>query len=154
MIKTKHVLLMFLPIIVGGPFVGRAFFVDDQYHMTMAQGLLEHPTRPYDFVVDDAGPNNRGWEQGQPPRMVNPPGHHYILAVLWTLGGERLWVVRLGMLFLAAGCVFFLIRLSQQFYVPPWPSVLWILLTPVFLLSFHTLMIDGTMFFFFNNFKI
>ena len=37
------------------PFVHRAYFVDDYYHMEMAKGILEHPLRPYDFRTDDNG---------------------------------------------------------------------------------------------------
>ena len=30
-----------LPIVLGAPFVGRAFFVDDHYQMLMARGILD-----------------------------------------------------------------------------------------------------------------
>lgn len=74
-------------VALGLPFIGRAYFVDDHYHMLMAQGLLDHPGRPYDFRADDNGADNLGWERGQPPRMVNPPLHHYLLALWWKIGG-------------------------------------------------------------------
>jgi hypothetical protein len=65
--------VFFLPLLLGAPFVGRAFFVDDNYQMLMARGTMEHPLRPYDFKADDNGLANSGWDPGQPPRMVNPP---------------------------------------------------------------------------------
>jgi hypothetical protein len=78
--------VFFLPIVLGAPFVGRAFFVDDNYQMLMARGILDHPLRPYDFKADDNGRDNAGWERGQPPRMVNPPLHHYILGLFSKIG--------------------------------------------------------------------
>ncbi len=147
---NKKLLLVFLlPVILGLPFVGRAFFVDDHYHMLMAKGLQEHPLRPYDFVADDAGLDNAGWGKGQPPRMVNPPAHHYFLALFDQLGGGRLWFVRLGCLFVAGFTAVFIFFLAQRFLIPPLMAAVMSVLTPAFLLSSYTLMIDSTMLMFF-----
>lgn len=138
-----------LPVLLGAPFVGRAYFVDDHYHLLMARGLLEHPLRPYDFVADDAGPAHRGWERGQPPRMVNPPVHHYLLALLWKLTGGHLALVRFLSLFLSgisAVCLYFLAR---RFVVPPGPAVALSALTPALWLSSYALLIDTTLLLFF-----
>jgi len=148
--RLKLLILAWLaPVALGLPFIGRAYFVDDHYHMLMAQGILENPSRPYDFRADDAGPDNAGWDRGQPPRMVNPPLHHYWLAFLWKASGGRLWAVRLGGLFLAGFTAVFIFRLAQRFILPPLPAALLCVLTPAFWLTSHTLLIDGTMLFFF-----
>src|SRR5689334_4914518 len=80
------------------PFIHRAYFVDDYYFVTMAKGIIESPWRPYDFKSDDAGIGNRGWDRGQPPRMVNPPLFHYFLAAVITLFGDATWKLRLAAL--------------------------------------------------------
>lgn len=138
-----------LPVLLGLPFIGRAYFVDDHYHLLMARGLLEHPTRPYDFLADDAGVDNVGWERGQPPRMVNPPLHHYLLALFWKITGGRLWAVRLLALFVSGAAIVFLYLLAQRFAVPPGPAAALAALTPAFWLSSYALLIDSTMLVFF-----
>lgn len=138
-----------LPVLLGLPFIGRAYFVDDHYHMLMARGILDSPLRPYDFRADDDGADNPGWERGQSPRMVNPPLHHYILAAFWKLSGGRLWVVRLGGLFLAGLAAILLYMLAQRLLIPPWPVTVLAALTPAFWLSSYALLIDSTMLVFF-----
>ncbi|MGQ0644127.1 MAG: ArnT family glycosyltransferase [Elusimicrobiota bacterium] len=138
-----------LAVALGLPFIGRAYFVDDHYHLLMARGLLESPLRPYDFLADDAGPDNVGWERGQPPRMVNPPLHHYFLGVLWKAGGGRLWFVRLGNLMFAALGAVFIYLLARRFYLPPGPVTVLAVLSPAFWLSSHALLIDTTLLVFF-----
>jgi 4-amino-4-deoxy-L-arabinose transferase-like glycosyltransferase len=138
-----------LPLLLGAPFAGRTYFVDDHYHVLMARGLLDHPARPYDFVADDAGPGHRGWERGQPPRMVNPPLHHYALALFWKLTGGRLWAVRLLSLFFSAGAALMIFFLARRFVVPPVPAAVLSALSPAFWLSSHALLIDSTLMFFF-----
>jgi hypothetical protein len=141
--------IFLLPVLLGLPFIGRAYFVDDHYHMAMAKGLLEHPLRPYDFRADDAGPDNAGWERGQLPRMVNPPGHHFLMALFWKISGGRLWAVRLGALLMSGLSALFLYRLAQWFLIPPGPAAVLSVLTPAFWLSSYALLIDPTMLTFF-----
>lgn len=138
-----------LPLALGAPFVGRAYFVDDHYHVLMARGLLDHPARPYDFVADDAGPAHRGWERGQPPRMVNPPLHHYALAIFWKITDGRLLAVRLLSLLFSGGAALLIYLLARRFVVPPVPAAVLSALAPAFWLSSYGLLIDSTMLFFF-----
>lgn len=141
--------VFFLPIVLGAPFVGRAFFVDDNYQMLMARGILDHPLRPYDFKADDNGRDNAGWERGQPPRMVNPPLHHYILGLFSKIGDGRVWVVRLLSLLLAGGSAVFIYLLAARLLIPPGPVTVLAVLTPAFWLSSYSLLIDSTLLFFF-----
>lgn len=143
------VFAFFLPIVLGAPFVGRAFFVDDNYQMLMARGTWEHPLRPYDFKADDNGRDNFGWEKGQPPRMVNPPLHHYILGLFWKLGGGRVWIVRLLSLFLAGGTAVFIYLLAARLLISPMPVTALAVMTPAFWLTSYSLLIDSTLLFFF-----
>ncbi len=138
-----------LPIVLGAPFVGRAFFVDDNYQMLMARGTWNHPLRPYDFKADDDGRDNAGWEKGQPPRMVNPPLHHYILGLFSKIGGGQIWVVRLLSLLLAGGSAVFIYLLAARLLIPPGPVTVLAVLTPAFWLSSYSLLIDSTLLFFF-----
>ncbi len=138
-----------LPVLLGLPFIGRNYFNDDYYHLLMAKGLLDHPLRPYDFKADDVGTDDRGWERGQPPRMVNPPLHHYLLAFFWKISGGRLWAVRLLSLLISGASAAFIYLLAQRFVLPPGPATALAVLTPVFWLSSYALLIDSTMLAFF-----
>jgi hypothetical protein len=152
-----------LALALALPFLGRAYFVDDHYHLQMAEGLLRHPARPYDFLADDDGVANAGWERGKPPRMVNPPLHHYLMSVLLKVSGDpflgpspenpaagrRIWVVRLGMAAFSALSVLFIGLLARRFLVPPGPAMALAALTPAFWLSSYALLIDSTMLVFF-----
>lgn len=155
--------LWLLAFLLSLPFIGRSYFVDDHYQLLMARGLLEHPARPYDFRADDAGPGNAGWERGRPPRMVNPPLHPYMAAaLLWASGdpslgptpghpggGDRIWVVRLGMSAFACLSVPLLCLLARRCLVPPGPAGLLAAVTPAFWLSSTALLIDSTLLTFF-----
>lgn len=141
--------VFFLPLVLGAPFVGRAFFVDDNYQMLMARGTLEHPLRPYDFKADDNGLANSGWDPGQPPRMVNPPLHHYILGFFSYLVGDRLAGVRALSLLLAGGSAIFIYLLAARLAVAPLGATVLAVLTPAFWLSSYSLLIDSTLLFFF-----
>lgn len=138
-----------LPILLGAPFVGRAFFVDDNYQMLMARGTMEHPLRPYDFKADDNGLANSGWDPGQPPRMVNPPLHHYILGLFSKCVGDHLAGVRALALLLAGGSAVFIYLLAARLAVPPVGATVLAVLTPAFWLSSYSLLIDSTLLFFF-----
>ena len=129
--------------------MGRAFFVDDNYQMLMARGTWDHPLRPYDFKADDNGRDHLGWEKGQPPRMVNPPLHHYILGLFSKIGGGRVWAVRLLSLFLVGGSAVFIYLLAARLYFPPGPVAVLCVLTPAFWLTSYSLLIDSTLLFFF-----
>ena len=127
------------------PFLHRPYFIDDYYHVTMAQGIMAHPLRPYDFIADDAGHGNVGWERGQAPRMVNPPGFHFFLAGVMALGGDTVERMRLASLifsFLSVGCMYFL---GKRFTKRPFAAALLMALTPAFWLTGYSLLIDGAM---------
>lgn len=127
------------------PFSNRAFFIDDHYHVLMAQGILAHPTRPYDFVSIDDGPGHKGWDPGEKPRMVNPPLFHYLLAVPLALGVKRVWALRLYTGLIAWTAVFFFWKLSARWCGRPRAAAWIVALTPAFFLSSYSLLIDGVL---------
>src|SRR5947209_4020398 len=93
--RKACLLLAVLLLSISLPFIGRAYFVDDYYHITMAEWIAHHPLRPYDFIANDEGPNNKGWERGHPPRMVNPPLFHYLMAAVIRTWGDESWKLRM-----------------------------------------------------------
>src|SRR5262245_66170003 len=100
-ISRQRLLIFFVPLLLSAPFLNRAYFVDDSYFVEIANWLKDHPLQPYHFHADDAGLQTRGWEEDGFVRMVNPLAHHYYLAALLKLGGEREWFLRLGCVLLS-----------------------------------------------------
>jgi 4-amino-4-deoxy-L-arabinose transferase-like glycosyltransferase len=127
------------------PFVQRAYFVDDYYHVTMARGILDHPARPYDFLSEDNGHQAIGWEKGQAPRMVNPPLFHYFLAGVMVLWGQETWKLRTASLVFPIVSVLCLYFIGKR--VTRWPFVAAVLMaiTPAFWLTSYALLLDSAM---------
>ncbi len=139
------VLLTLLALITSVPFLHRAYFVDDYYFVKMAQGIVEHPWRPYDFTSDDAGLGNVAWERGQLPRMVNPPLLHYYLAGVITLFGQETWKLRTSYLVFSLMSLFAMYFLGKRFTLKPLAAAALMAVTPAFWLTSYSLLIDGAL---------
>ncbi len=153
--KKTGLLIFLLPLFLALPFLNRAYFVDDHYFVEIATWLKSHPSLPYHFHADDAGLQNRGWEENGFVRMVNPLAHHYYLAglmKLWDIGHSGKpapeWFLRLGCVLLSCGSAWFLFQLARRWTYHPFLTTVLILLTPAFWLSSYSLLIDPTMVFF------
>jgi hypothetical protein len=131
------------------PFVNRAYFVDDFYHMEMARGLLEHPLRPYDFRTDDNGINMPGWERGQLPRMVNPPLFHYLMAGVMKIWGDAVWKLRTASLLFSIGALFFAFLIGKRFVRRPLAAAILLAVTPAYWMTSYSLLIDCALIVFF-----
>lgn len=144
----KRLLVFFVPLLLSLPFLNRAYFVDDNYFVEIAHWLKDHPTQPYHFRTDDAGIQNRGWEENGFVRMVNPLAHQYYLALLMKIGGERTWFLRFGCVLLTCFGTLFLFALARRWTEHPLLATLLVLVTPVSWLTAHSLLIDSTLAFF------
>lgn len=144
--ETRAVmLLVFVTLATAFPFLQRAYFVDDYYHVTMARGLLSHPLRPYDFKADDEGHQNVAWERGQAPRMVNPPVFHYFLALAMKVFGSESRHLRAATLLFPLVSVICLYFLGSRFVERPFAAALLAALTPAYWLTSYGLMLDSAM---------
>lgn len=137
------IVLASVALATGLPFVHRAYFIDDFYFVTMAKGITQHPSRPYDFRSDDAGRNTLAWERGQLPRMVNPPLLHYYLAGVIKLLGEESWKLRSAYLLFSVLSLFLMYFLGKRFVAHALFAALLMAVTPVYWLSSYSLLIDG-----------
>ncbi len=143
-VARQRLLLFLVPLFLSLPFIDRAYFVDDSYFVEIATWLKDHPGRPYHFTADDAGPGNRGWEENGFVRMVNPLFHHYYLALLLKVGGEREWFLRLGCVLLSCFSALFIFGLARRLTSNPMWATLLAVVTPAFWLTAHSLLIDST----------
>src|SRR4051812_11596563 len=97
----QRLIAVIFPLLLALPFLRRAYFVDDSYFVEIASWLKDNPTRPYDFRADDAGLQNKGWEDNGFVRMVNPLAHQYYLALLMKVGASTEALLRTGCLLLS-----------------------------------------------------
>ena len=137
--------LTLLVMATGLPFVQRAYFVDDYYHMQMARGILFQPTRPYDFRTDDAGINVPGWERGHWPRMVNPPLFHYLMAGVMRVWGEEIWKLRTASLLFSLISLLCMYFLGSRFVSRPLAAASLLAVTPAYWLTSYSLLIDSAL---------
>jgi hypothetical protein len=143
--RRALLLLTFLLLATTLPFVNRAYFVDDYYFVTMAKGIIDHPLRPYDFLSDDAGIANVGWERGHAPRMVNPPLFHYFLAGVIKVWGEDAWKLRTASLLFSLLSLWAAYYLGRRFVKHPLAAASLLAVTPAFWLTSYSLLIDSTL---------
>ena len=146
---TQRLLVVLFPLLLSLPFVNRAYFVDDNYFVEIADWLKDHPGRPYDFRTDDAGLQNPGWERDGLVRMVNPLLHHYYLALLLKVGPRAEWFLRLGCLILVAASGFFLFELARRWTRHALLASWIVQASPAHWLTAHSLLIDSTLLVFF-----
>lgn len=139
----RYLILCALVVAMMAPFGAKRFFIDDYYHFLMAKGILENPLRPYDFLSDDDGHDNPGWDVGGLPRMVNPPMTHYLMASMIKLVGTGERALHTGFMIFplaSALCLFFVAgRLTPH----RWPAVLVFVFSPVFWVTSTGLMLDS-----------
>ncbi len=143
--KRDMIIIVLVVLATTLPFVNRAFFIDDYYHVTMAKGIIENPLRPYDFRSDDNIENVKSWERGNLPRMVNPPLMHYYLAAIISLFGSALWKLRLSYLLFACVAAIAMYLMAGRFTRYPLAAALLFTCSPAFVLSSYTLMLDMMM---------
>ncbi len=142
--SRQKILVFLFPLLLAAPFLNRAYFVDDSYFVEIASWLKDHPGQPYHFRTDDAALQSRGWEENGFVRMVNPLVHHYFLAGLLKIGGEREWFLRLGCVLLSCFSALFIFELARRWTYHPLLTTLLVLATPVHWLTSYSLLIDGT----------
>ncbi len=144
----QRLLVFLVPLALAAPFLNRAYFVDDSYFVEIAHWLAENPKLPYHFRTDDAGLQNRGWEENGFVRMVNPLAHQYYLALLLKLFGSAEWVLRLGCTLLSCFAALFIFEFARRWTNSPLLATMLVLVTPAHWLTSYSLLIDGTMAFF------
>ncbi len=145
---ATRLLIFLVPLLLAAPFLDRAYFVDDSYFVEIATWLETHPQLPYHFRADDAGLQNRGWEENGFVRMVNPLVHHYYLAFIMKLGGANERALRFGCVLLGCFSALFIFGLARRLTENPLLATLLTLVTPAMWLTSYSLLIDSTMVFF------
>ena len=119
-----------LTALVGVPFLGKAFHIDDTFVLRVSQQILREPLRPFNATIN--------WGRGLNPifdRTKNPPLLSYYLAPFIRFCGHSERVLHAAMLvfllMLAVGTGL----LGRWFWVDEWWPMLFVMLSPAVVVS-------------------
>lgn len=136
--QCRILILIVLALLV--PFLNKAFNVDEPLFLWSADQIRQDPLHPYYLHV-----NWYGLNQPMATVMQNPPLHSYFLAAVQICLGTSELCVHLAMLLPTVLCVLAVYDLARSIGANPVAAALWMLVTPVFLVSASTAMCDVPM---------
>lgn len=128
---------IFAVIAALGPFLNKAFHIDDPLFLWIAQQVSQHPDDPYGFSV-----NWYGFAQPMFSIMQNPPLNSYYMALAATLLGWSEPAMHGAFLVPAVAATLGTFFLARRFCDSPLLAALLTLFTPVFLVSATGVMCD------------
>lgn len=137
---AAHTLLVLACLACLGPFVGKAFHIDDPLFLWTARQIQSHPADFFGYRVN--------WYTTETPMSevtMNPPLTSYYLAGVISLFGEHEVALHLAFLVWAIGAVIGTYRLARSFCGQPMLAALLTLAAPAFLVSSTSLMCDVMM---------
>src|SRR5690349_19977677 len=120
-----------------GPFLNKAFHIDDPLFLWMAQQISHHPGDPYGFAAN--------WYISAQPMfsiMQNPPASSYYMALVANFLGWSEPAMHSAFLVPAIAAVAGTFFLARRLSGSPLLAALLLLFTPVFLVSATGLMCD------------
>jgi 4-amino-4-deoxy-L-arabinose transferase-like glycosyltransferase len=120
-----------------GPFLGKAFNVDDPLFLWAARQIQAHPTNPYGFEVNWYGSQSPMWEVTK-----NPPLACYYLATAAAILGWSEMALHFAMLLPAVAAILGTYWLARRLCQRPVFAACATLFTPVYLVSGTTVMCD------------
>jgi hypothetical protein len=128
--RRTAVVVVLLALVVGVPFLDKAFHIDDPFVLKVAEQIQKRPLQPYDFSIN--------WHRNTLPVVEitkNPPLVSYYLAPFAALFGysERVLhgAMMLFLVLLGAGCVV----LGRRFGAGRWWPLLFVMLSPAVVVS-------------------
>ncbi|MFW6108697.1 MAG: hypothetical protein ACOC8D_02675 [bacterium] len=128
--RRAMVLALVLTAAVGGPFLGKAFHIDDTFVLKVSRQILRDPLHPYDAEINWGRGLNTIFE-----RTKNPPLLSYYLAPLLRFCGPSEIALHAAMLvflfLLALGTAL----LGRWFWVDEWWPMLFVMFSPAVMVS-------------------
>jgi hypothetical protein len=128
---------IFAVIAALGPFLNKAFHIDDPLFLWIAQQVSQHPGDPYGFSL-----NWYGFAQRMFSVMQNPPLSSYYMAVAATFLGWSELAMHGAFLVPAVAAILGTFFLARRLCDSPLLAALLTLFTPVFLVSATGVMCD------------
>ncbi len=132
--------VIFLPIICLGPFITKAFHIDDTLNLWAAQQILKDPADFYGFLT-----NWYGFIQPMSEIIKNPPLVPYFIAAIALFFGWSETILHIVFLIPAVCLSIGSFYIAGRFCDRPCLAALITVLSPAFLVSASGLMLDITM---------
>lgn len=142
-VGTTHASLFILVVVTLlciGPFIGKAFNIDEPLFIWVARHIQAHPLDFYGFRI-----NWYGYEMSAAEVIKNPPAASYLIALSAAIGGWSELSLHCAFLLPALAAVTGTYFLSREVTQNPMTASLIGILTPVFMLSSSTVMCDTMM---------
>jgi 4-amino-4-deoxy-L-arabinose transferase-like glycosyltransferase len=136
-VRRDMIWLALVTLALCGPFLGKAYHMDDTLVVWTAQRITEHPADFYGFEV-----NWFGFYAPMVQVYLNPPGAAYYSALFGALLGWSEPVMHAGMALIAVTLVLGVYRLARRMKGDPLPAAVLALVSPGILVSMGTLMTD------------
>ncbi len=140
----SRLLVVLLAVVALGPFLGKAFHIDDPLFLWMGEQVALHPLDPYRFEVNWSSYPRPMWDE-----MQNPPLCSYYIAAVLAVVGKSEIALHAAFLVWPILALLGVFQLALRFKVPPLLAALLTLFTPVFMVSATNLMCDVMMLAFF-----
>ena len=128
---------IFAVIAAIGPFLNKAFHIDDPLFLWIAQQVSQHPSDPYGFSL-----NWYGFGQAMFSVMQNPPLSSYYMALAATFVGWSEPAMHGAFVVPAVAATLGTLFLARRLCDSPLLAALLTLFTPVFLVSATGVMCD------------
>lgn len=132
--RSSIAILLFVLL---GPFLNKAFHVDDPVFLVVAKHLQSHPLAPYDLEYNWFGDPQSMWFVQQ-----NPPLVSYLLAPLTWKGHQVEWIAHSAFGLLAYVLLLAAHAIARRFTQHPLVVVMAFAVTPLFVVSATTVMAD------------
>lgn len=135
--RRSVLLLIFITVALLLPFVNKAFHADDPLFVWVARQIQSHPLNPFGFDVN--------WYYNNEPISgvtKNPPLTPYFIALIGSMFGWKETTLHIAFLFPAIAVVLGTFFIARKLCPNPLIAGLFILATPVFLISSTTVMCD------------
>jgi len=129
-----------LTVLLLGPFLTKAFNIDEPLFLWSAKHIQRHFFNPYGFKVNWYGSPSWMWEITKNPPLVS----YYLAVAAFVLGWSEA-AMHLALLPVAVGAIVGTYLIAQRYCQHPFVAGLCTLLTPAFMVSSATVMCDTMM---------
>ena len=126
-----------LVVALLGPFLGKAFHIDDTLFLAAATRIVEAPLDPYGFEINWFGAPESMWRASQ-----NPPANAYLVAGVLSVAGYREVVHHAVYLAIAIGAALLMLAIAGRLCSRPLLVVGLTVVSPAFVVSATSVMAD------------
>jgi len=131
--KSKVSLLIFIAIMINGPFLIMALHTDEWGYLLMGKRILENPVDPFHGFEKYEGE----YVELKKSSTFAPLIPYYFAFILWTTGSDSEIVIRMFFIIFTIICILSIYSIANRFLNKPFGVTLSIVFSPAFFLLSH-----------------